>query len=124
MSANCGAISTFRKDNQSSEAESATRAPHRRRHCCTLRRRMHGEVVVDAEGGDHGIDVVLDGVYRPSMEDTDVRMILVGDADAITEALRRVVTILIQVRHSGVRFRWPRPANCTEAQPDCSILSP
>ena len=35
-------------------------------------------VVVDAEGGDHGIDVVLDGVCRLSMEDTDVRMILVG----------------------------------------------
>lgn len=82
-------------------------------------------VVVDAEGGDHGLDMVLDGVCRLSMEDTDVRMILVGDADAITEALetRRHNPARIQVRHSGGAIPMAEdPRTALEAQPDCSIL--
>ena len=82
-------------------------------------------VVVDAEGGDHGLPVVLDGVCRLSMEDTDIQMLLVGDADAITEALetRRHNPARIQVRHSGGAIPMAEdPRSALESRPDCSIL--
>ena len=82
-------------------------------------------VVVDAEGGDHGLSVVLDGVCRLSMEDTTIQMLLVGDADAITEALetRRHNPARIQVRHSGGAVPMAEdPRAALESRPDCSIL--
>ena len=67
-------------------------------------------VVVDAEGGDHGLSVVLDGVCRLSMEDTTIQMLLVGDADAITEALetRRHNPARIQGGTQAALFPWQR----------------
>ncbi len=82
-------------------------------------------VVVDAEGGDGGLEVVLDGVCRLSLEDTDIQMLLVGDADAIAEALdtRRHNPARIQVKHSGGAVAMAEdPRQALDARPDCSIL--
>jgi glycerol-3-phosphate acyltransferase PlsX len=59
-------------------------------------------VVVDAMGGDLGLETVIDGVVHLSLEENDIQMVLVGDADAITHALgeRQHDPRKLQVVHS------------------------
>jgi phosphate acyltransferase len=79
-------------------------------------------VVVDAMGGDLGLDAVIEGVSRLTLEDNAIQVLLVGDADAITAALaeRKHNPRKLQVLHSG-------PAVPMDSDPreglteDCSI---
>ncbi|MGB0641116.1 MAG: phosphate acyltransferase, partial [Myxococcota bacterium] len=60
-------------------------------------------VIVDAMGGDLGLEAVVEGVARLTTEDNDIQVVLVGDADEITSALgeHRVDPRKLQVVHSG-----------------------
>ena len=44
-------------------------------------------VVVDTMGGDLGLEAVIAGVARLTLEDNEIQLLLVGDADAISAAL-------------------------------------
>ena len=82
------------------------------------------KVVVDAMGGDLGMSAVLDGVSSLSLEDNAIQMLLVGDADAINEALaeRRHSPRKIQVVHaSGVIQMDEDPKTALVEKEDASI---
>ena len=82
------------------------------------------KVVVDAMGGDLGMSAVLDGVSTLSLEDNAIQMLLVGDANAINEALaeRRHSPRKIQVVHAtGVIHMEDDPKTALAENDDCSI---
>ena len=81
-------------------------------------------VVVDAMGGDLGLETVIDGVVHLSLEDNDIQMILVGDADAITHALgeRQHDPRKLQVVHAdGVVAMSESAKDTLRDRPNCSI---
>ena len=81
-------------------------------------------VVVDAMGGDLGLETVIDGVVHLSLEENDIQMVLVGDADAITHALgeRQHDPRKLQVVHSdGVVAMSESPKEALQDRPNCSI---
>ena len=81
-------------------------------------------VVVDAMGGDLGLQAVLEGVASLSLEENDIRMLLVGDADQINDALaeRRHNPRKIQVVHAlGVINMDEDPRLALTKKPQCSI---
>jgi len=81
-------------------------------------------VVVDAMGGDLGLETVIDGVVHLSLEDNDIQMVLVGDADAITYALgeRQHDPRKLQVVHAdGVVAMSESPKEALREHPNCSI---
>jgi glycerol-3-phosphate acyltransferase PlsX len=82
-------------------------------------------VVVDAMGGDLGVETVIEGVAHLSLEDNDIQMVLVGDADAITHALgeRQHDPRKLQVVHAdGVVAMSESPKEALQDRPNCSIL--
>ena len=82
-------------------------------------------VVVDAMGGDAGLEAVIEGVSRLSLEESDIQILLVGDADDITLALAEQAhdPSKLQVVHSGAAVRMDEdPRAALEARPDASIL--
>ena len=82
-------------------------------------------VVVDAVGGDGGLDVVLDGVCQLSLEESDIQVLLVGDADAISAGLttRRHNPARVMIQHAGPAIAMDQdPREALEQSPDASIL--
>ena len=79
-------------------------------------------VLVDAMGGDLGLEAVIAGVCELSLEDNGIQMLLVGDADAITAALaeRKHNPRKLQVLHSGPAVPMAADARAG-LSPDCSI---
>ncbi len=57
---------------------------------------------IDAMGGDHAPDSVIDGIARRAKQDPDIRFLLHGDTDAIEKRLakRRVLDGRFEIRHS------------------------
>ena len=81
-------------------------------------------VVVDAMGGDLGLQAVLEGVSALSLETNDIQMLLVGDADQINDELaeRRHNPRKIQVVHAeGVVDMAEEPRDALTDKPQCSI---
>lgn len=81
-------------------------------------------VAVDAMGGDHGISATVGGVARLSREPGDIRVLLVGDAEAISGALRQVPydPSRISVVHAEGCVRMDASPNLAlDELPACSI---
>jgi len=82
-------------------------------------------VALDAMGGDHGLESTVAGAARLSLESSPVRVLLVGDAPAITEALGSHPhnPDWIQVVHApgGAVGMGDSPRKALAAAPDCSI---
>ena len=81
-------------------------------------------VALDAMGGDRGLDVVVEGAARLSLEEHPVRIMLVGDTEAVTHALarHRHDPRFIQVVHAEGSIRMDdKPREALEANPRCSI---
>ncbi|MEP6866639.1 MAG: phosphate acyltransferase PlsX [Deltaproteobacteria bacterium] len=84
---------------------------------------MH-RIVVDAMGGDHAPDEIVQGAAEASLALTSAEIILVGDASILGRLLPRM-------RHDGARVRvhhaptWvemdEKPAEALAAKPDASI---
>jgi phosphate acyltransferase len=84
---------------------------------------MH-RIVVDAMGGDHAPDEIVQGAAEASLALTSAEIILVGDAVALGR-------ILPGLRHDGARVRVhhaptrvemdEKPAEALAAKPECSI---
>ena len=82
-------------------------------------------VALDAMGGDHGLESTVAGAARLSLEAAPVRVLLVGNGPAITQALGTMAhdPDWIQVVHAadGVVGMDDHPRAALEAAPDCSI---
>lgn len=82
-------------------------------------------VALDAMGGDAGLESTVAGAARLSLEDNPVRVLLVGDAPQITEALAGVSydPTYIQVVHApgGCVQMSDNPRSFLAEHPDCSI---
>jgi glycerol-3-phosphate acyltransferase PlsX len=81
-------------------------------------------VIVDAMGGDLGMEAVVEGVTLLTLEENDIQVLLVGDADKITHALgdHRVDPRKLQVVHSGRAVAMEESAkDAIKERPDCSI---
>lgn len=82
-------------------------------------------VALDAMGGDHGLASTVAGAARLSLEDVPVRVLLVGDSNAITEALADLPhdPSWLQVVHAegGCVGMGDKPRDALLAAPDCSI---
>ena len=81
-------------------------------------------VVVDTMGGDLGLEAVIEGVARLTLEDNEIQLLLVGDADAISAALDelRHNPKKLQVLHSGPAVAMSEdPREAISQNPDCSI---
>jgi len=82
-------------------------------------------IVVDAMGGDHAPDEIVQGAAEASLALTSAEIILVGDASVLGRLLPRM-------RHDGSRVRVhhasthvemdEKPAEALAAKPDASIL--
>ena len=82
-------------------------------------------VVVDAMGGDDGLAAVAEGVSRLTMEEHDIQVVLVGDADEITHALGDHAhdPSKLMVVHSGPAVSMSEsPKEALESMPNASIL--
>jgi len=85
--------------------------------------RMH-RIVVDAMGGDHAPDEIVQGAAEASLQLANAEIILVGDATVLGQILPRM-------RHDGARVRVhhaptfvemdEKPAEALAAKPDASI---
>ncbi|MEZ4241300.1 MAG: phosphate acyltransferase PlsX [Myxococcota bacterium] len=81
-------------------------------------------VALDAEGGDHGLEATVAGAAALSTEDTDIQIVLVGDAHRISERLD-------QVRYDPTRLTLCHAESCVpmggdpraelDAAPKCSV---
>ena len=86
--------------------------------------RVH-RIVVDAMGGDHAPDEIVQGAAEASLALPSAEIILVGDASVLGRILPRL-------RHDGARMRVhhasthvemdEKPAEALAAKPDASIL--
>ncbi|MBC7978675.1 MAG: phosphate acyltransferase PlsX, partial [Myxococcales bacterium] len=84
---------------------------------------MH-RIVVDAMGGDHAPDEIVQGAAEASLALTSAEIILVGDAAVLGR-------LLPKLRHDGARVRVhhaptfiemdEKPAEALAAKPDSSI---
>ncbi len=91
---------------------------------CGMLRRMY-RIVVDAMGGDHAPDEIVQGAAEASLGLAGAEIILVGDAAALGRLLPRM-------RHDGARVRvhhaptWiemdEKPAEALAAKPEASIV--
>jgi phosphate acyltransferase len=88
-----------------------------------MRPAMH-RIVVDAMGGDHAPDAIVQGAAEASLALTSSEIVLVGDAAEIGKRL-------VRLRHDGARVRVhhaptviemdEKPAEALAAKPDASI---
>ena len=82
-------------------------------------------VALDAMGGDHGLESTVAGAARLSLEASPVRVLLVGDAPAITASLGALShdPDWIQVVHAadGAVGMADHPRVALERAPECSI---
>jgi len=81
-------------------------------------------VALDALGGDRGLDVVVEGAARLSLEERPVRILLVGESESVTAALgkHRHDPRWIQVVHAeGAIAMDQKPREALAANPRCSI---
>jgi glycerol-3-phosphate acyltransferase PlsX len=81
-------------------------------------------VAVDAMGGDHAPDEIVQGVAALSLEAPHVQTVLVGDAAAIATQLTRVRhdPERIAVHHAPARVLMDEsPCDALDAKPDASI---
>src|ERR1700704_6321484 len=70
---------------------------HRRKDLCGKMPAMH-RIVVDAMGGDHAPDEIVQGAAEASLALPSAEIILVGDAAALGR-------LLPNMRHDGARVR-------------------
>lgn len=81
-------------------------------------------VALDAMGGDNGLDAAVEGAAMLSREDTDIRVLLVGDVAAIAERLDRrpYDPSRLALVASRRAIRMDEDAReALDALPDCSI---
>lgn len=81
-------------------------------------------IVVDAMGGDAGLDTVVQSVAKMSLQERPLQILLVGDATGVTQALvgHKHDPSRLQVVHaSGVIKMEDSPRAALAAQPECSI---
>lgn len=82
-------------------------------------------IALDALGGDHGLDATVEGAAYLSREDVPIRVLLVGDARAVSERLRAASydpTRLELVDAEGCVRMDADPRKALEEQPRCSVL--
>lgn len=83
-------------------------------------------VALDAEGGDLGRAVAVEGAANLSCEDSDVGVILVGDVAKISEHLDRLrydPTRLIICHADGCVGMADDPRRALDENPKCSVLT-
>ena len=81
-------------------------------------------VALDAMGGDHGLEATVEGAARLSLEDTDIRVLLVGDTPQLSHALARTSydpTRITVVHAEGCVAMDESARQAIETMPDCSI---
>lgn len=81
-------------------------------------------IALDALGGDLGLDATVDGAAQLSREDVPIRVLLVGDARAVSERLRAVSydpTRLELVDADGCVRMDEDPRRALEERPNCSV---
>lgn len=81
-------------------------------------------VALDAEGGDHGVDVAVAGAALVSLEPSDVHVVLVGAPDAVEAALRRHRhdrSRLSIIGAEGVVGMGEDPRTALKDKPSCSV---
>jgi glycerol-3-phosphate acyltransferase PlsX len=83
-------------------------------------------IALDALGGDHGLDATVEGAAALSREDTDIRVMLVGNAKRVSARLADVSydpTRLEVVDADGCVRMDEDPRRALEDKPDCSVLT-
>ncbi|MEZ4316121.1 MAG: phosphate acyltransferase PlsX [Myxococcota bacterium] len=82
-------------------------------------------IALDALGGDLGLDATVEGAAALSREPGDIRVMLVGDAQRVSERLKAVSydpTRLEIVDADGCVRMDDDPRTALEANPRCSVL--
>lgn len=82
-------------------------------------------IALDAMGGDLGVEATVDGAAALSLEDVDIRVVLVGDADRISARLEQVAydpRRIAVAAATGAVAMDEKPAEALDRLPDCSIL--
>ncbi len=85
---------------------------------------MH-RIVVDAMGGDHAPDEIVQGAAEASLALTSAEIILVGDASVLGRLLPRMRHdgARVRVHHAGSHVEMDeKPSEALAAKPDASIL--
>ena len=83
-------------------------------------------VALDAMGGDLGVEATMKGAARISLEEADLRVMAVGDVEAMARVLDDVSHDPRRIRlvaSKGVVRMEDSPRRALEALPDCSILT-
>lgn len=81
-------------------------------------------IALDAMGGDRGLEATVDGAARLSLEDSEITVVLVGDADAISARLDEVPydpRRIELVSADGWVPMGDNPAAALERLPQCSV---
>jgi len=82
-------------------------------------------VALDAMGGDRGVSSTVEGAAYLSREDTDIRVLLVGDVPQMSHALSEVkydpTRLQLVDAHVFVRMD-DKPKEALAANPKCSVL--
>jgi len=82
-------------------------------------------IVVDAMGGDHAPDEIVQGAAEASLALTSAEIILVGDASVLGRLLPRMRHdgARVRVHHAGSHVEMDeKPSEALAAKPDASIL--
>jgi len=82
-------------------------------------------IALDAMGGDHGVDNAMRGAARLSLEDSDIRVLCVGELDAmqaVLDALPHDPSRLELASAAGSVPMDAKPAAALAQFPECSIL--
>lgn len=83
-------------------------------------------VALDAMGGDHGVEQVLEGAARVSLEGGDLTVMCVGDVARMDAVLGRVPhdpSRLVLVHAPDCVPMDAKPREALDSLPDCSLLS-
>jgi glycerol-3-phosphate acyltransferase PlsX len=82
-------------------------------------------VALDAMGGDRGVAATVEGAAQISREESDIRVLLVGDVPQLSAALAEVrydPVRLSLVDADGYVRMDEKPREALEARPRCSVL--
>ena len=83
-------------------------------------------IALDAMGGDRGVEATVGGAARLSLEEVDIKVLLVGDVaqmSAALEALRYDPARVELVGADGVVCMEDSPSEVLDALPECSMLT-
>jgi glycerol-3-phosphate acyltransferase PlsX len=81
-------------------------------------------IAVDAMGGDHAPDEIVQGVAQLSLDAPHVQTLLVGDEPVLTQKLAEIRhdPERISIHHAPTMVRMDeKPSDALEHKPDCSI---